>query len=446
MAVMESVVPSSYKILTRKSCVGRRKDAPSLTAIPGELRNKICDFLFDISFPSQDDVAKLNNNHLSSHFNLLLCSQQLRREQLEKLFTIDRFFQDFEALNVWICKGVAINPEFLPRVRHVGIHTGRKRRRQECTIAYSDFHVQEAFSKLPGLQTLHISSSFTLKSFVMNTEEVSQIMVSISKMCPHLERLAFLVPSENLDFLYNLPKLQVLAITTPTFFDAEHFLSAVSSLSHLSTFRIRDKGCSSAFTPSILSQMPPLNEIQLKDDMTPGRVVVPEMMNVLLERHGATVTSLHLEVSKFGREGTLESIFATLPQLPRLSKLKLWFDSDHREEEALNSLLTTLSLLHKINDLHLCFKLPEHEISELAYQKIMNTLRFKGADRWVGEYWTNEEGYVLDDGHSHWVRDGNAARKDGFYGATWPATGKETLSGRGRYYGYVQVRAWKKEW
>lgn len=424
----------------------RRDPSPSLMTIPGELRNKICDFVFETSHQPDDNLENLNNDHLSSYFNLLLCSRQLRQEQFEKLFAVERFFQDFESLNAWICKGIAINPELLRRIRHVGIQTGRTSRRLESSVAYNDLQIQNAFSRLPGLRTLHISSPYTLRSFIMNNEEVSEIMASISKVCPNLERLAFLVPSENLDFLYNLPNLNFLAITTPTFFDAEHFVLAVSALPNLSTFRIRDKSCSSAFTPSILSEMPALKEIQLKDDMTPGRVVVPEMMNALLEGHGTTVTSLHLEVSRFGREGTLNSIFATLPQLPRLSTLNLWYDPNRRKEETLDALLMTLSLLHVLKDLHLCFRLPKHADSEIVYQKIMKALTASGSDRWFGECWMNEEGYVLDDGHSGWVRDGNASKKDEFYGATWPLIGRGSWGSKGRYYGCIQVRAWRWDW
>lgn len=161
------------------------------------------------------------NDHLPGYFNLLLCSQQLRREQFDKLFGIDRFFQDFEALSTWIFIGVTINPDLPPRIRHVGIHTGRKARLSDCNNAYNDSELQTSFSRLPGLRTLHISQPFTLGSFVMNTKEVEEIMVSIFKRCPNLQRLAILVPVENLDFLYNLPELQVLAMATPLFFEDE---------------------------------------------------------------------------------------------------------------------------------------------------------------------------------------------------------------------------------
>ncbi|QDS71535.1 hypothetical protein FKW77_005288 [Venturia effusa] len=377
----------------------------SLMTLPSELRNRICDFIFEIPHQQDEDPANLSNDHLSERFNLLLCSRQLRREQFEKLFAVDRFFQDFEALNAWICKGDALNPDLLPHVRHVGIQTGRTRRRNECSTAYHGLHIRTAFSRLPGLRTLHISSPFTLKSFVMNNEEVSGIMDSISEACPNLERLAFLVPSENLNFLHNLPNLHFLAIATPTFFDAEHFLSAMSALPGLSAFRIRDKSCSLAFTPSILGQMPPLKEIQLKDDMAHGRVVVPAMMGALLDRHGATVTSLHLEISRSAKAGTLNSIFATLPQLPRLSILKLWYDPDRREKEALETLTLSLSLLLRLEDLHLCFRFPKDVGSALAFQEIMKALQATGSGSWFGEYWVNEDGYVMDDGHSGWDQD-----------------------------------------
>ena len=171
---------------------------------------------------------------------------------------------------------------------------GRTKRRPDCDDIYNDLRIQKAFSSLPSLRTLHISSPYALRSFVMSVEEVSQIMASICKVCPSLERLAFLVPSENLNFLYGLSNLEFLAITTPTFFDAAHFLSVMHSLPSLKMLRVRDKSCSSAFTPFILSQIPALREIQLKNDTTTSRLVVPEMMTALVQRHGNSVMSLSL--------------------------------------------------------------------------------------------------------------------------------------------------------
>lgn len=421
----------------------RRALSPTLMTIPGELRNRICHFVFDIAHQPDGHPANLNNDHLHGHFDFLLCSRQIRREQSEQLFAVDRFFQHFEALDAWISHGVLLNPEMLPRVRQVGMQTGRTRRRPECDSTYNDSRIQKAFLRLSGLKTLHISSPYALRSFVMTNEEVSAIMSSICKVLPNLERLAFLVPSENLDFLYRLPNLRFLAITTPTFFDANHLVSVVSTLSKLKSFRVRDKSSSSAFARCILSHMPAMQEIQLKDDTTTGRVVVPEMMDALLQSHRDMVNALHLEVSKFGREGNLNAIVVTLPKLPHLSILKLWYDAELRENEVHEVLLDTLLQLRKLKNLHLCFRPPKLTDPELIYQSIMKALGASGPHVWYGEYWINGEGYVLDDGHSGWVKDGNALKPDELYGTVWPSNKKIAWAGKGRYFGCMQVRAWR---
>jgi hypothetical protein len=120
----ENVVSYSSYWLRR-----RRHTPPSLMTIPGELRNRICDFVFEIPHPPNEDPSLLNNDHLPNHFNLLLCSRQLRNEQLEKIFKVNRFFQDFEALDAWISRGLMVGSKILPRMRQIGIQTGRAQRR-----------------------------------------------------------------------------------------------------------------------------------------------------------------------------------------------------------------------------------------------------------------------------------------------------------------------------
>jgi hypothetical protein len=421
----------------------RRDMPPSLMTIPGELRSRIYDFVFEIAHQPDENPTVPSNNHLTKQFNLLLVSRQLRQELFEKIFDVDRFFKDFEALETWISRGTVVNPEILPRIRHVGIQMGRSKRQSDCNATYDDFQIQKALLRLPGLRTLHISSTYTLRSFVMNNDEITEIMTSICKVCPSLERLAFLAPSENLNFLYGLPNLRFLAITTPSFFDAEHFISVMRSLPRLEGIRLRDKSCSSAFTPFILSQIPALKEIQLKDDTTSGRVVVPEMMDALVRRHGTSVISLHLEASRWDKEGTFNTILSTLPKLQNLSTLKLWFDPDRGEEESLEALMTNLPLLRKLTDLHLCFRCPKSSCPGQVWDRIMHTLKAGETGMKNGEYWLNEEGYVLDDGHSGWVRDGSAIRQDEYYGTVWPTNRRFGWSGKGRYEGCMQVRVWK---
>jgi hypothetical protein len=348
--------------------------------IPGELRNRVCDFVFEITHKLDNNPANLSNRHLSNHFNLLLCSRQLRHEFYEKIFEVERFFQDFEALDAWISRGTVMGPELLLRVCQVGIQMGRMKKRPDCNAAYEEFRVQEAFSRLPSLRTLRISSTYTLGSFVMNNQEVAEIMTSICKACPSLERLAFLVPCENLNFLHGLSNLSFLAITTPTFFDADHFLSVMQSLPSLKRLRVRDRSCSSSFTPFILSHMPMLKELQLRNDTATGQLIIPEMMEALVRRHGNSINSVHLEASSFSKEGTLEAIITSLPKLLHLSTLKLWFDLNRQANEFLEEFVVTLPLLPKLTDLHICFRPPRFSNPKQIWQKIMESLSTGATD------------------------------------------------------------------
>lgn len=168
-------------------------------------------------------------------------------------------------------------------------------------------------------------------------ELVQHLLTQIPQHLKYLESLSVSTDLKSLDFLAEMPRLRSLRYSGCSDTDSEsatRIFSQMSSLQELSiigpspAFLKRQrcslqKGAIIVLTPDVLSRMPPLKRLTIRDIGPPGNPTffTKKMLMVIYESHRSTLQSLCLSSKSQPSIETVGMLKAVLMSLPMLSEV-----------------------------------------------------------------------------------------------------------------------------